>query len=578
MILNFALRAARHLGPLAVIAALVGCVTPAPAPAPPSGEAMAATADPRATDAALEIMRRGGNAVDAAIAAEFVLGLVEPQSSGIGGGAFLLFYDATSEAITGFDGRERAPAGATPGMFLDAAGEPPDFFDAQVSGLSIGTPLLVAMLKHAHDKHGLLPWADLATPAIRIAEDGFALSPMVADALKRGPDEMRLREDPAARAYLFDAQGNPWPAGHIVRNPAYAATLRAIAAQGPRALSEGPIAQSIVDAAQRGPRPGTLSLADLRDAQPKTFEPLCAPHRAWRVCTAAPPSSANAMLAILGLYERARPLPAGAANPDDWAAYLWASRIAYVDRDHYMGDTEFIPAPTHEMISPAYLDARAREIDLARAPAKMLPGAPAGEAMRARWGSADSEDAGTTHLSIVDGWGNAVSMTATVESAFGSQRMASGFFLNNELTDFSFRPTVGGKPVANAVAPRKRPRSSMSPTIVTDADGELVLVVGSPGGSDIIGYVARATIGILDWNLPLQTALDLGNATARFEAVEAEPARWPAGIGETLTARGWKLVPVNLWSGLQAIHVTPKGLEGAADSRGEGTVGRLPPP
>ena len=310
MILNFASRAALHLAPLAVIAALFGCVTPAPAPAPPSGEAMAVTADPRATDAALEIMRRGGNAVDAAIAAELVLGLVEPQSSGIGGGAFLLFYDATSEAITGFDGRERAPAGATPGMFLDAGGETLDFFDAQVSGLSIGTPLLVAMLKHAHDKHGLLPWADLTTPAIRIAEDGFALSPMVADALKRGPDEMRLREDPAARAYLFDAQGNPWPAGHIVRNPAYAATLRAIAEQGPRALSEGPIAQSIVDAAQRGPRPGTLSLADLRDAQPKTFEPLCAPHRAWRVCTAAPPSSANAMLAILGLYERARPLPA----------------------------------------------------------------------------------------------------------------------------------------------------------------------------------------------------------------------------------------------------------------------------
>jgi len=578
MILNFALRAARHLAPLAVIAALLGCVAPAPAPAPPSGEAMATTADPRATDAALEIMRRGGNAVDAAIAAEFVLGLVEPQSSGIGGGAFLLFYDATSEAITGFDGRERAPAGATPGMFLDAAGEPLDFFDAQVSGLSIGTPLLVAMLKHAHDKHGSLPWADLATPAIRIAEDGFALSPMVVDALKLGPGEMRLRDDPAARAYLFDAQGNPWPAGHIVRNPAYAATLRAIAEQGPRALSEGPIAQSIVDTAQRGPRPGTLSLADLRDAQPRTFEPLCAPHRAWRVCTAAPPSSANAMLAILGLYERARPLPAGAANPDDWAAYLWASRIAYVDRDHYMGDAEFIPVPTHEMISPAYLDARAREIDLARAPAEILPGAPAGEALRARWGSADSEDAGTTHLSIVDRWGNAVSMTATVESAFGAQRMASGFFLNNELTDFSFRPTIGGKPVANAVAPRKRPRSSMSPTIVTDADGELVLVVGSPGGSDIIGYVARATIGILDWNLPVQTALDLGNATARFEAVEAEPARWPAGIGETLTARGWKLVPAIGWSGLQAIHVTPKGLEGGADSRGEGTVGRLPSP
>ncbi len=561
----------------AALFCLSACATLPPPATTPSvrGEAMAAAADPRAVDAALEMLRAGGGAVDAAIAAELVLGLVEPQSSGIGGGGFLLFYDAASERISGYDGRERAPAGARPDMFLDANGEPMDFYDAQVSGLSIGTPLLVAMLKLAHDDHGRLPWARLFEPAIRLADNGFELSPMVAAYLRMSENEIRLRQDPAARAYLYDVQGAPLPAGSLIRNPAYAATLRAIAAQGPRALSEGPIADSMVAAAQRGPRAGTLNLKDLRAVTPLRFEPLCLPYRVYRVCTAAPPSSANATLAILGLYERARPQPVGAGNGDDWAAFLWASRLAYADRDHYMADSEFVPTPTRELIAPAYLDERARQIDLRRAPARVTPGMPAGRALFERWGSAYSEDLGTTHLSIVDGWGNAVSLTATIESAFGAQRMASGFFLNNELTDFSFRPTINGRPVANAVAPRKRPRSSMSPTIVTDEAGELVLVIGSPGGSDIIGYVARATIGILDWDLPVQDALGLGNATGRFEVVEAEPDRWPAGVAATLAARGWQIGPTEGQSGLHAIRVTPSGLEGAADPRGEGSVGRL---
>jgi gamma-glutamyltranspeptidase/glutathione hydrolase len=241
-----------------------------------------------------------------------------------------------------------------------------------------------------------------------------------------------------------------------------------------------------------------------------------------------------------------------------------------------MADDEFVPAPTHELIAPAYLDARARQIDLAHAPSQVRPGEPRGAAFYQSWGSVHSEDSGTTHLSIVDGWGNAVSMTATIESLFGAQRMASGFFLNNELTDFSFTPAINGRPVANAVAPRKRPRSSMSPAIVTDAEGELALVVGSPGGSDIIGYVARATIGILDWNLPVQDALALGNATARYPVVEAEPQRWPSGVAEALAARGWRLSPTEGWSGLHAIRVTEHGLEGGADPRGEGSVGSVP--
>jgi gamma-glutamyltranspeptidase/glutathione hydrolase len=452
-----------------------------------------------------------------------------------------------------------------------------DFYDAQASGRSIGTPMLMPMLKLAHEQHGRLPWAALFEPAIRLAEEGWAISPMVAAALRGPAQEIRLRDDPEARAYFYDTGGAPWPAGHVLRNPAYAATLRALAAQGPRAMREGAIAQSIVAAAQRGPRGGTLSLDDLRSARALAFEPLCAPHRVYIVCTAAPPSSANATLAILGLYERARPAPVGPANADDWAAFLWASRLAYADRDHYMADSEFVPTPTRELFSPRYLDERARLIDLGKAPSAVAPGAPAGPALRERWGSAYSEDLGTTHLSVVDPWGNAVSLTATIESAFGAQRMASGFLLNNELTDFSFRPLINGRPVANAVAPKKRPRSSMSPTIVTDSDGELVLVIGSPGGSDIIGYVARATIGILDWKLPVQEALGLGNATARFEVVNGEPARWPAGVAATLTQRGWRVAPKpEGWSGLHAIRVTPQGLEGGADPRGEGAVGRLP--
>jgi gamma-glutamyltranspeptidase/glutathione hydrolase len=536
---------------------------------------MAAAADPRAVDAALEMLRDGGSAVDAAIAAELVLSLVEPQSSGIGGGAFLIYYDAAREDIDGYDGRERAPAGATPDMLLDARGEPLDFYDAQMSGRSIGTPMLMQMFKLAHDDHGRLPWARLFEPAIRLAEEGWVLSPGVARLLRLPANEMRLRDDPAAYTMFFDVHGNPLPAGHVIRNPAYAATMRALAAQGPSAMTTGPIAESIVAAAQRGPRAGTLTLEDLQNAQAQRFEPVCAAYRVYRVCTAAPPSSANAMLEILGLYERARPNPVGPANADDWAAYLWASRLAYADRDHYMADSEFVPTPTQEMIAPAYLDERARQIDLRTAPTVVRPGEPAGRALFDRWGSAYSEDLGTTHLAIVDAWGNAVSLTATVESFFGAQRMASGFMLNNELTDFSFRPTIGGRPVANAVAPRKRPRSSMSPSIVTDQDGELVLVVGSPGGSDIIGYVARATIGILDWNLPVQDALALGNATGRYQDITSEPERWPAGVGDELRRRGWRLVPADGWSGLHAIRVTANGLEGGYDPRGEGAVGRV---
>lgn len=574
-----------RIGAVVIALSLLGCAAsggsspnqPAQA-ARPTGEAMVAAANPYAVEAALEILREGGSAVDAAIAAEVVLGLVEPQSSGVGGGGFLLHYDARSERVAGYDGREWAPAGASANMFLDARGRPIAFLDAQTSGRAVGTPLLVAMLKLAHDDHGRLPWARLFAPAERLAEQGFVISPRLARFISSQAQHGRLRADFGTRGYFFDREGNPLAAGATLRNPQYAATMRAIAEHGPRALTEGPIAEGIVAAVRRGPRGGTMTLEDLQTAQPRRFEPVCGAFRVYRVCTTAPPASGSAVLAILGLYQRARPEPQGASSVDDWAAFLWASRLAYADRDHYVADDQFVPVPAQEMFAPAYLDQRATLIDLTRAPNFVGPGQPAGQELFDRWGRDDAPENGTTHLVIVDGWGNAVSLTATVESVFGAQRMTNGFLLNNQLTDFSFSPTLNGRPLANAVAPLKRPRSSMVPTIVTRRNGELELVIGSPGGSAIVGYVARTTIGILDWNLPVQDAINLSNATARTSPANVEAARFPPGVMEGLRQRGWEMRDVAGLeeSGIHAIRATSRGLEGAADPRREGVVGRVP--
>jgi len=575
-------RIATPLIALLLLACASGSMPGTPQQGAARGEAMVAAANPHAVAAAQEILRAGGSAVDAAIAAELVLGLVEPQSSGLGGGGFMLHYNAADEAISGYDGRELAPAGARPDMFLDARGRPMPFLDAQASGRSVGTPLLVSMLKLAHDDHGRLPWAQLFEPAIRLAEEGFVISPRLGGFITyAGGAGGRLRADFAARAYFFDRQGNPLQTGDTLRNPEYAATLRVIAERGPSAMSEGAIADGIVAAARRNPRGGSLTLDDLRNAQARRFEPVCGPYRVYRVCSTDAPASGNAVIAILGMYERARPRPEGVNSADDWAAFLWASRLAFADRDYYMADDTVVPVPTQDLINPDYLDARALLIDVSRAPGQTPPGAPPGHSdLYDRWGRDLGEDNGTTHVAIVDGWGNAVSLTATVESLFGSQRMTNGFFLNNQLTDFSFTPTLNGRPVANAVAPGKRPRSSMTPLIVTDRDGDLELVIGSPGGSSIITYTARTTISILDWNLPVQDAINAGHATARTETVAAEISRFPAGLADALTARGWQLQQTSLGevSGIQAVRVTPRGLEGGADPRREGVVGRVPAP
>ncbi|MBS0384417.1 MAG: gamma-glutamyltransferase family protein [Proteobacteria bacterium] len=579
---------ARFIAPLIAIAlcacadaAITAAAEPPAALAPsPPGEAMAATANHYATDAAAQILREGGSAVDAAIAAEAVLGLVEPQSSGVGGGGFLVFYNGQTHDIGAYDGRERAPAGATATMFLDANGRPMNFLDAHTSGRSIGTPLSVAMLKMAHEDHGRLPWARLFEPAIQLATRGFEISPRFNALVTYAGQNERLKQDRNARAYFFDRRGNPWPVGHVLRNPAYAATLRAIARQGPSALTQGPIAEDIVAAAQRDPFPGTLQLSDLQWAQPRRIAAICGAFRVYRVCTAGPPSSGNAVIAILGLYQRARPHPGGPTNADDWSALLWASRLAYADRDHYMADDQFAPMPTQQLISPQYLDQRARLIDVGRAPAQVSPGVPAGQReIFEHWGRDTSDDPGTSHVVIVDQWGDAVSMTNTVESLYGSQRMVRGFVLNNQLTDFSFSPTLNGRPVANAVEPHKAPRSSMSPAIVTDRDGRLVLAIGSPGGSSIIDYVARPIVAMLDWNMPVQDAIDQGNVIARDAPAVIESSRMPAGIVEALHARGWTTRELTLGevSGIQAIRATPQGLVGGADPRREGTVARIAP-
>jgi gamma-glutamyltranspeptidase/glutathione hydrolase len=572
----------RLAAPLFVIALCMCANASADPPAAPAGgEAMVATANHYATDAAAQILRQGGSAADAAVAAEAVLGLVEPQSSGVGGGGFMVFYNGQSHDVGAYDGRERAPAGATATMFLDATGAPMNFLDARASGRSIGTPLVIAMLKMAHEDHGRLPWAQLFQPAIQLATSGFEISPRFNALVTYSVTQERLKLDRNARAYFFDRRGNPWPVGHVLRNLPYAATLRAIAQQGPSALTQGPIAEDIVAAAQREPRAGTLSLADLQWAQPRRIAAVCGAYRAYRACTAGPPSSGNAVLAILGLYQRARPRPVGQANVDDWSALLWASRLAYADRDHYMADDQFAPMPTEQLIAPQYLDQRARLIDLAHAPAgRVSPGIPQGQReLFDHWGRDASDDPGTSHFVIVDQWGNAVSMTATVESPYGSQRMVRGFVLNNQLTDFSFMPTLNGRPVANAVEPHKAPRSSMSPLVVTDRDGRLVLLVGSPGGSSIIDYVARATIAMLDWNMPVQDAINQGNVIARDAPVVIESNRMPPGVVDGLHARGWVTRDLTLGevSGTQAIRATPQGLVGGADPRREGTVVRIGP-
>ena len=536
---------------------------------------MIAAANPLAVEAGLEVLRAGGSAVDAAIAVQTALGLDEPQSSGIGGGAFMLHYDAQTGDVTAYDGREVAPAGATDRLFLDEAGAPLPFWTAVKSGRSQGVPGAIAMLHLAWQEHGKLPWGRSFQPAIKLASDGFKISPRlnsVATQLKRFTEP-----SPDVVAYLMDASGNPLPAGTLLKNQAYADTLNAIATQGPKAFYEGPIARDIVARSGQAPMPGTLSLADLKAYRPAKLEPICRSYRERKVCGMGPPSSGGiGVMATLGILENFDMAATGPQSALGWHRFIEAQRLAYVDRDTYVADDRYVAVPIAGLLDATYLKSRAALISDTSTMAKVEPGEPPGAVKRGR--DATGNVFGTSHFVIVDNRGNVVSMTTTVESLFGSQRMVRGFFLNNQLTDFSFANVdAKGEPIANAPAAGKKPRSSMAPTIVFDKDGHFELAVGSPRGNAIIAYVTKALIGTLPWNPPPHDAVALPNIIARTSPVALDRSRASPELIQGLEALGQKFRDGGgaEGSGLHVIRLTPQGLVGGADPRREG-VARQP--
>lgn len=534
---------------------------------------MATAANPHAVAAAIEMLEKGGHAVDAAIAAHAVLGLVEPQSSGIGGGGFMLVYERDGSELTFHEGREVAPAGATIDMFM-RDGVVMEFVEAWQSGKAVGVPGAIALYKSAHDQHGTLPWEEVFAPAIRLATAGFEVSPRLAGYLPRMAQYSRLAKNPATAAYFYP-DGEPLQAGDLLKNPEYAATLSRIAEEGISAFYEGEIAEAIAAAAQAEPNGGTLTARDIAAYEAVRRPVICGGFRELSICTSSPPSSGGAQIMIAGLYDH---LSADAASQaDKIAAFVDAQRLAYADRDHYFGDPDEIDIPLDDLLDPAYLKHRSTQ---RFAPgATPTPGDPGlvfdQESAAALWGpDTTDEAAGTTHLSIIDNEGNAVSMTATVEAPFGSSRWAAGFLLNNEMTDFAREVPDDGSRLANAITPGRRPRSSMSPSMVFDDSGELLMVTGSPGGNSIPAYVAKTMVGVLDWGLSAQDAVDHPNIVARGEMVRVEiNAETGQAIADDLSERGYNVQESEGEnSGLHIIVINPDGLDGAADRRREGLV------
>jgi gamma-glutamyltranspeptidase/glutathione hydrolase len=527
---------------------------------------MVAAANPLAAEAGVQVLRAGGAAIDAAIAVQLVLGLVEPQSSGLGGGAFLVHWSRAEQRVRSYDGRETAPASARPELFLDGAGKPLPFMEAVASGRSVGVPGVLRMLELAHRRHGRIAWAKLFDPAIRLAETGFPMSPRLHRLLQT---ESAFGEAPAARQLYYGADGRAKPVGEPIANPEYAATLRAVAASGADAFYRGEIAQDIVRAVRTHARPGELSLEDLAGYRALEREPLCARYAAHRVCTMGPPGGGLGVLQMLGLLERTAfgRAPAGSAE----AVHLFseAGRLAYADRARYLADPEFVPQPVAGLLEPAYLDARARLIG-ERSLGRAEPGAPRGA--QARADAPEVALAGTSHVSIVDGDGDAVAMTTTIEHVFGSRIMVRGFLLNNQLTDFAFVPRSGERPAANRVEPGKRPRSAMSPTLVFGPDGELQLALGSAGGAAIVNYVAKALVAILGWGLDAQSALALPNFGSRNAPTDIERGSAYERLVPALRSRGHEVRLIDMTSGTQAIERFAGGWRGGADPRREGVA------
>ncbi len=531
---------------------------------------MVAAANPLAAEAGADVLREGGTAADAMIAVQTVLGLVEPQSSGLGGGAFLVWFDAETGDITTLDGRETAPMAATPKLFLDDAGQPLEFYDAVVGGLSVGTPGTPALMQEAHRRWGRANWAVLFDAAIGHAKDGFTVSPRLASLVAEDVD--RLSTQPATAAY-FLPNGAPLVEGVTLTNPAYAETLRTLAREGAAGFYEGEIAEGIVAAVRDAPLPGVLSMADLAAYQVKGRAAVCAPYRGAEVCGMGPPSSGGLTVGlILGMLE---PFDIAALGPDSveaWRLIGDASRLAFADRGRYMADSDFVPVPTEGLLDPAYLAERAALLEGDDSLPEVTAGTPPWEHAMLELGDDQSiELPSTSHISIVDAYGNALSMTTTIENGFGSRVMApGGFLLNNELTDFSFETHEAGVPIANRVEPGKRPRSSMAPTIVM-RDGAPVLVVGSPGGSHIIGYVAKTIVAHMDWGMDVQAAVSLPHLVNRFGTYDVEAGTSAEALTEGLTELGFEVEAKDLTSGLHAIALG-ETLTGGADPRREGVA------
>ena len=504
-------------------------------------EFMVSAAHPLASQAGYDVLARGGSAVDAAIAVQMVLGLVEPESSGIGGGAFLLHWSQREQKLRSYDGRETAPKAARPDRFM-RDGKPMAFMEAVVGGRSVGVPGVLRMLELAHQRHGRLPWAELFQPAIKTAEEGFPLSPRLHAVLE---DERFLREDPAARKIYYGKA-----VGDRIVNPEFAATLRALASQGARAMYEGPIAADMVRTVRA--HRGDITEADIAAYRAMEREPLCGPYRVWRVCSMGPPSSGGVgVLQILGMLERTPFAAAPAESAQAVHYFSEAGRLAYADRARYLADPAFAHVPLARLLSPAYLDTRAKLIG-ERSMRRAMPG---------------DMESGTSHFSIVEANGDAVAMTTTIESGFGSRIMVHGFLLNNELTDFDFTP--GGP---NEVGGGKRPRSSMAPTMVFDAGGRLVLIAGSPGGSQIINFVAKALVGVLDWKLDIQQAIALPNFGSRNGPTQIERGSRYEALMPALAERGHDLRLMEMESGLHGIERVAGGWRGGADPRREGVA------
>ncbi|MEP3247666.1 MAG: gamma-glutamyltransferase [Sneathiella sp.] len=535
-----------------------------------SGKFMISAANPLAAQAGFDILAKGGSAVDAAIATQLVLTLVEPQSSGIGGGAFMLHYAANDKAVQSYDGREMAPAAVRDDHFLKTDGKPQKFYDAVVGGKAVGAPGLLAMLEMAHKNHGNLPWKDLFQAAITLSEDGFAISPRLYFLLDR---DKFLKTKAAARTYFYNADGTAKAAGTILKNPALAHTLRMIADQGAKAFYEGDIARQIIDAVKSDSgNPGLLTEQDLANYKAKERLPVCLPYRENTVCGMGPPTSGGVTsLQILKLLEKTEIAAQQPGSLDAIHLISEASALAFADRGKYLADADFVSVPVKALLGDAYLSKRRALIQTGKTNIPFTAGEP--QKKKADLTPDDAiELPSTSHFSIVDGQGNAVSMTTSVENVFGSRLMAGGFILNNQLTDFSFRPVGDDGPVNNRIEPGKRPRSSMTPTLVLDGDNELLAAVGSPGGSRIIGYVTKTLIAILDWDLSMQEAINLPHHVNRNGTLDLEKDSDLLTHTSALEKMGYKVKSRGLSSGLHGILVKGNILSGGADPRREGVV------